>query len=208
MKRLSWMYVWLVCCLPMGAVAQERVESWQLLQEKEGVTIFMRERENSSVHEFKATVEVRTTPEAVEGLLRNVEVWVKWSKALRNPKILKHINEKEFISYQEINMPFFTKDRDLITHYIFSPLTEGFICRVINESDFLPLNTKFVRVPAYNALWVVKPKEAGVVTIIRQVYIEPGGKIPASIANADMRKTLHIWLTEMRKQLEFIPTPQ
>lgn len=197
-----------LCLLTMSLFAQEssyrfgeKIDDWKLVNEKNGIKVYFREGDNG-IREHKAIAQIRSTPEEIEQLLRNQQVWLLWSKVMRNPKTLQVISENEYLTYEEVDMPTPTKDRDLITRYVFEELPNGFICRVTNEPDFIPQNENMIRVPVYTALWVAKKVDDTHVELTRVCYLEPGGKVPEKFVNKNMKESAYDWLFGIRKYLE------
>jgi hypothetical protein len=180
----------------------EQIDDWKLVNERNGIRVFFREGHNNDIREHKAIAVIRSTPEEVEALLRNQQIWLLWAKVMRNPQTLKVVSENEYLTYEEVNMPPPTKDRDLITRYVYEKLPNGFICRVTNEPEFIPAKENMIRTPVYTALWVVKRLDDTHVELTRVCYLEPGGKVPERFVNKNMKQSAYDWLFGMRQYLE------
>jgi hypothetical protein len=74
--------------------------------------------------------------------------------------------------------------------------------RYLNEeAEYLPLQQGFVRVSRVKGFWQLKPYEGGV-EVVYQVHSDPGGSVPAWLANSFVVDAPFNTLINLRKLAE------
>jgi hypothetical protein len=61
--------------------------------------------------------------------------------------------------------------------------TKSITIAITNFPDFIATKDEFVRVPDFGGYWKLHPEKEGWVEVTYQVYGNPGGLIPAWLAN-------------------------
>ena len=86
--------------------------------------------------------------------------------------------------YSQFNAPWPVKPRDSIVRVATEFSADGSVMRYLNEeTEYLPLPQGFVRVSQLEGFWQLKPVEGGV-EVVYQVHSDPGGSLPAWLANS------------------------
>ncbi|ABL65550.1 START domain-containing protein [Chlorobium phaeobacteroides] len=139
---------------------------------------------------------------AVLALLYDVDVATQWVWKTREMKVLKELSEDEGrIVYQLVSAPWPVSDREIITlsqGYIDPETSEVFI-KLECRPDYLPLNDKYVRVPQLEGAWNIIPLSENQCRVVFRLHIEPGGEIPAWLANIAVIDTPFHTMNNMRE---------
>ncbi|NTW63440.1 MAG: cyclase [Chlorobiaceae bacterium] len=139
---------------------------------------------------------------AVLALLYDIEVATQWVWKTREMKVLKELSEDEGrIVYQLVSAPWPVSDREIITlsqGYIDPETSEVFI-KLECKPDYLPLNDKYVRVPQLEGAWNIIPLSENQCRVVFRLHIEPGGEIPAWLANIAVIDTPFHTMNNMRE---------
>ncbi|NTV93692.1 MAG: cyclase, partial [Chlorobiaceae bacterium] len=139
---------------------------------------------------------------AVLALLYDIEVATQWVWKTREMKVLKELSEDEGrIVYQLVSAPWPVSDREIITlsqGYIDPETSEVFI-KLECKPDYLPLNDKYVRVPQLEGAWNIIPLSENKCRVVFGLHIEPGGEIPAWLANIAVIDTPFHTMNNMRE---------
>lgn len=159
---------------------------WILKKDKNGIEVYTRSKEGSSFSEFKAITIItnRTLPEVLDVLL-DVENYESIFPDCVNPEILKQDGKYYDIHYMLTKGPFPVKDRDSVFEQITEVDKNGkhaFI--TLNPlPDYIPEKEGIVRVRNGSGYWDLTEDDNKNVTVIHQFHGEPGGDVPAWLAN-------------------------
>jgi hypothetical protein len=96
-------------------------------------------------------------------------------------------SENEQVHYMENSAPWPVSNRDGVYRFSFGHTEEGgsraVIVRVQAVPDYIPARKGKVRVPRSDGFWKVGPTATGV-RVTYQMHADPGGSIPAWMANS------------------------
>mgnify|MGYP000232109495 CR=1 FL=1 len=156
---------------------------WQLKKEQAGIKVYTRSVAGSNLDEFKGVATLPVSQEAIVAALKDVASLSKWLPDNKVARVLKQ-SPNHIYYYSVTDAPFPVDDRDAILHFHFRP--EGKNMRVSIEGlpDYLPEEENRVRIPSLKGFWYLEPKGAEQTQVTYQVLANPGGSIPAWLANA------------------------
>ena len=160
---------------------------WQLKKEKHGIEIYTRSVEGSSFHEFKAiTIIENTSVTQVLDVIFDVDNYETLYADCINPRILKKEGKYYDIHYVQTKGPLTVKDRDGIYEQTAELRDDGKYAMVYIKPlpDYIVVNEDMVRIRKGAGFWEMEETEPGVVKVTYQFHGEPGGEIPAWIANS------------------------
>lgn len=166
-------------------IFQLYADGWKYEKSSGGVTAYTRSVPGSSFKEYKVETEVEATLSQVVAVLMDVKSLPQWVDRCTEAAILKEISPVESITRTVTASPFPLKNREAIAH---GKLTQNSTTRVVTlESngrfDYLPLDNRYERVHSLRGKWVLTPKPGSKVHIQMIGHTDPGGIIPAAIAN-------------------------
>ena len=103
-----------------------------------------------------------------------------------NPQVLKQDSKYELIEYVQTKGPFTVKDRDSVVEMkaVFSNNGKQVIVQLKHIPDFIPEDKKMVRIQKGSGFWELSENDRHEVKVVYQFHSEPGGEIPAWIANS------------------------
>lgn len=159
---------------------------WELKKEKSGIEIYTRSVDGSSFDEFKA---ITTIPNTNLSDVLNVILDVKNYESLyadcMNPKVLKQDGKWYDIHYIQTKGPFTVKDRDSVIEQKTEISKNGKHARITLNSlpDYVPENKNIVRIQKGMGFWELQ-EDNNNVKVTYQFHGEPGGDIPAWLANS------------------------
>jgi hypothetical protein len=160
-------------------------DGWKYEKSSGAAVAYTRSVPHSSFREYKVETEVEATLTQVVAVLMDVRELPQWVDRCSEAMTLKEISPTESITRMVTTSPFPLKDREAIAH---GRLTQDASTKVVVlESnglfDYLPLDPKYERVHSLRGRWVLTPKPNGRVHIQLIGHTDPGGVIPAAIAN-------------------------
>jgi hypothetical protein len=109
----------------------------------------------------------------------------EWVYRSGGAQILQASDYAQAWVYGVVDAPFPMQDRDTIVRFDYrqEPATREIIITITNVPDFIPAEPNLVRVPDMGGFWRLQPEAGGWVRVTYQVYGDPGGWIPAWLAN-------------------------
>lgn len=159
--------------------------TWTLEKNENGIKIYTREIAGSSLKEYRAETTLKTSLNALLAVLDDAYNHKQWLYDCTESKRLKTINTFEGYNYYIQHTPWPLTNRDMITKYKVSqdPATKTITIQLTGSKDYIP-ETDNVRVPKLNGFWQFVPQANKEIKVVYQLHSEPGGSVPASLANA------------------------
>lgn len=193
-----------VLALTSGAVfAGSDTDGWTLERDKAGVKVYTRSIEGWSLKEYKAVVQIRATLAQVESALRDAPNRCKWIHNSYNTKDVKTISQNEIYTYCAIDAPWPVSDRDNVVHWKFNRLSDKEIRIDMNcAAEVYPEQSSTVRIKRLKGYWKLVDLGNGYVEVTQQVASEPGGSIPAWLANSSIVDTPFNTLFNLKQYVE------
>ncbi|OIN56213.1 hypothetical protein BLX24_25785 [Arsenicibacter rosenii] len=184
MNRLIAVTLNVVFCL-MGLAVRAQNTPWKLEKDKNGIQVFSRLPEGSRFKEMKVICEIDGTMSQLCAYVSDVEHYPEVVYKNKQAYLIKRINEREMLYYNETMLPWPVKNRDLVIHLTFIPDAAKKELRIHTENaaGYVAVQSDKVRVPYWRADWtVVKrgPDRLGIEYVFR---VDPGGEIPAWVIN-------------------------
>lgn len=181
MSRLF--HILLFCTLVNPCLAQY---NWELEKEKDGISVYLSDVPGSAYKAVKVECTLTGTYAKLVALLTNVSQFNKWIYNTKTSRILKENTPLDFIYYSETHMPWPLSNRDAIIHMRIKTdsLPRFLIINGTGEPDLFPEIFGMVRVTQYKASWKVTMPTPKTIQISYILELDPGGNIPAWIANS------------------------
>jgi hypothetical protein len=178
---------------------------WKLKKEKSGIEIYTRSVEGSSFAEFKGitTIENSNLFDVLTVIL-DVDNYESLFPDCMNPKILKQDGKWYDIHYIQTKGPFPVKDRDSVFEQKTEINEDGKYARVILNPlpDYIPENKDMVRIQNGTGFWELAEDENNNLSVIYQFHGDPGGDIPAWLANSFVVSHPFITLQNLKNRLK------
>ena len=178
--------------------------NWKLEKQKNGISVYLSDVSGSSFKAVKVECTLTGTYAKLIALLTNVSQFSNWIYHNKASKLLKQNTPLDFIYYSETYMPWPLSNRDAVIHLqIKTDSLPKFlsISGVGKPTYVLPVWAK-VRVPHYQANWKVTMPTANTIQISYLLEIDPGGDIPAWIANSYADKGPYGTFSKMAEELK------
>lgn len=176
------------CLLPILLVLIQFPESeWELKKDKDGIEVFTRSVGGSAFDEFKGITTIENCSlEEVLTVIFDVKNFDKLFPDCMNPKVLKQEGKFYNIHYIQVKAPWPVKNRDTIYEekVVIDKNGRHAIVTLKPLPDFIVEEKDFVRIREGSGFWEIEEDENKNVKVIYQFHGEPGGKIPAWLANS------------------------
>ncbi len=176
---------------------------WQLKKDEDGIQVYVRTNDESSFDEFKAVTRLENCSwEDAASLLVDVANYENWFPDCSISKVLEHKYKYKKVYYIETEAPWPVANRCGIyeqTVELFDNQPKAELVFVADTTRSIELGDK-VRITEALGKWTLEEKD-GSLNVIYQFKGNPGGDIPAWIANAFVVKHPFETLTNLKKQL-------
>lgn len=162
-------------------------ESWVKVIDAEGITVYTRPAAGSSIDEFKGITLIDADPEKIIKVIADHKNLTKWVANCIYAQLITTDNRTSSIIYQQIKSPWPVSDRDVIIRSSLVYEKNRVILYLKSVSDpAVPEKPGIVRIKDLAGTWILEKN--GTSTLVSyQIKINPGGSIPASLANRSSR---------------------
>lgn len=159
---------------------------WKLEKQKNGISVYLSDVEKTNFKAVKVECAITGTFAKLVGLLTNVSQFNSWIYKNKMSKLIRQNTPLDFIYYSETYMPWPLTNRDAIIHLKINTdsLPRFLTISGKGEPDFLSRISNKVRVPHFKANWNVTMPASNTIHITYILEIDPGGNIPAWVANS------------------------
>ncbi|MCG9879721.1 MAG: START domain-containing protein [Bacteroidia bacterium] len=163
----------------------------------------MRDYPGLAIKELKTVALFDCSVQTLVALITDIPEQKNYQFGCKRSEVLKRINRFEQIYYQELYVPWPFENRDGAFRQTVDNLStnkEAFILAK-SESDYLPKNKAFVRVPFMKARWHITQVNEHTCKAEYIIAVDPGGVIPAWLINLFIDKAPLESVRGMRKSL-------
>jgi hypothetical protein len=205
MKRAVSAIIAMICLFPGVSRAGSTADDWELRKSKDGILVFTRDIPGSGFKEFRAMTQVDASMTSILMLMEDIPSYPEWYTRLKEIKVLKIVSAREIILYQLLSVPFPADNRDSIFRVTVYRDQAGpsLTLRLESLPDYVPERKGVVRVKIISGSWTfTRTGTDGPYTVTYQMHSDPGGKLPAWIANAAVVKRPFTILKNMKKMLK------
>jgi START domain len=178
-------------------------DNWELQKDKENIKVYTKKVDGFSMKSSKVTSVLETTIPRLVAVMMDADNFYKVISGSKSSKLLKIINDTERIYYVSTEAPWPVSDRDGVYSMTFSqnPNTESVTITVGCLPDYIPEKEGYVRVPASEGVWKFTPLSNGKVEVTYHYVADPGGSIPAWLANSSVVNIPFETIKNLKKQV-------
>ena len=159
--------------------------SWELKKDKDSVRIYTRTLPDSKFNELRAEFNLHGNFIQLRKILQDVEQYPAWVYATKTSKLVEKHNANELVYYAEITAPWPISNRDYysVTRIWLDSADGKMHILSHNLPGAYPEMSHIVRIPLLKAVWTISPLSAGWIHVEYMLDWNPGGSIPAWLAN-------------------------
>ena len=160
---------------------------WNLKKDKDGIKIYTRSIEGSSFDEFRGITTIENSSlEEVLSVIFDVKNYESLFPDCMNPKVLKQDEKYYDIHYIQVKAPWPVKNRDTVYEQkaVVDENGKHAFVSLKPLPDFIAEDKDFVRIREGSGFWELDEDEGNNVKVTYQFHGEPGGDIPAWLANS------------------------
>lgn len=181
-----------VCCfvLILPSLSAQFGDGWEFIKEKDNIKVWTKPSENSSFKKVLIKSNFDATLSTLVMIGRDVKSYSDWVFRNIGSSVVETESKQSLIYHSVSDMPWPMEDRDAVVRNKVrqDPTTK----KVYIDSKMIqnhPFSKEGVlRAKEYHAQWVLTPLENNQVEVLLCVFAEPGGSIPAWLANLFLDK--------------------
>jgi hypothetical protein len=183
-------------------------QDWEFQKERDGIKIYTRNQESNPVKSFRGEMDLKTNMDKMRTLIGSIESFDWWDKGIKEIKVLGYEKEKFIRYYLIYDVPWPLSDRDLCVEALVTndSLTGRRVVRATPIFGLVPENPDLVRIKNYWQQWVMEPQANGMMHVILEGSVDPGGNIPAWLINMVITDTPLNVMRNVRQQVEISAT--
>lgn len=173
----------MACGLSVLLVGAAQAEDWKVAKNEDGIKVSLSEVPGSAYKAYQGVALIKAPLAKIQGLQEDVAGACAWIHECKTQKLLKHEGDKSW-TYTQFNTPWPVTPRDSILEVTSSVSPDGTLTRTLKGvPTYQPEEKGFVRVAQVDGFWKLVPKGDNLTEVTYQVHTEPGGSVPALIAN-------------------------
>lgn len=178
-------------------------DNWKKEIDKDGIIAFTRRVEGKPFKEFRGEVIIESSIPSLIKVISDVENSRCWQYRTKTARFINRDGNKIFY-YYEAQTPSFLKTRvsyqklELVSDTVSGEVT----LFLENIPPIEPIPNDCLEIPLTKGFWRLTPLENGKTKVELQMYFDPGGMIPAWLANLVVFETPYFTLSGLRKKLE------
>jgi len=179
-------------------------QDWNFIKERDGIKVYTRNEENNPVKSYRGEMDIHTTIEKISRIIGNIESFDWWDESIIDIKVLGFEKEKYIRYYFVYDLPWPLSDRDLCVESLITnnPVTGKRVVRASPLLGIVPEKPDLVRIKNYWQQWVMQPEDYGIMHVILEGSVDPGGNIPAWLINMVITDTPLNIMRKVREQAE------
>jgi carbon monoxide dehydrogenase subunit G len=193
-QRLFWIAI-IVLLLTFNASAQE---NWNLVKEQAGIKVYTKTESGSKYNAFKAEMQVSCKIENIVEVLKNTDSINNWIVNCKAVKLLKSEDNDQYY-YIETSLPFPFENRDMVYRFQYIEINSEQVKVIVTGiPEYIQPKEGIVRMVKTNGYWLLTSVDTDKTALTYQMHVEPGGLIPAWLANPFIKNVPFSTFKELR----------
>jgi START domain len=193
-QRLFWITI-TVLRLTFSASAQE---NWKLVKNEAGIKVYTKTESGSKYKAFKAEMQVSCKIENIVEVLKNTNSINNWVVNCKGVKLLKTEDNDQYY-YIETSLPLPFENRDMIYHFQYMEINSEQVKVIVTGiPEYIQPREGIVRMVKTNGYWLLTLIDTKKTAVTYQMHVEPGGLIPAWLANPFIKNVPFSTFKELR----------
>ncbi len=160
-------------------------EPWATAKSEDGITVLTRKGTGSPLKEFHGRITIKASLSALVAVLSDAPSYPTWQFECQSASLLTKTDFHNRTTYVINRAPWPVSNRDMVVRSI---LTQDKSSKTVTVwlqglPNAIPPKQGLVRVAALQGFWQLQPAGNGNVNVIYQMLVDPGGSLPAGLAN-------------------------
>jgi hypothetical protein len=177
--------------------------AWELKKDKDSILIYSRTGKDSKFNELKAVFDLPGNFSQLRSILEDVNHYQDWVYATKASHLIEKKNAGDLVYYSEISVPWPLSNRDFYSNTRIWLDTASRQLRISsqNVSKNYPVKNHLVRIPFLRAQWLITMPSSTRLHVEYTLAWNPGGSIPAWVANLFSTTGPFHSFSELRKKM-------
>ena len=179
--KISW-----VILLTSAILTSFGQYKWKLSKDKDGIKIYVSENPRSKFKSIKVECTFPGTFDKLIAVLTDVSHLKDWVYNTKTSYLIKKITPYDLYYYTETSIPWPMSNRDAVVHLkIIKDTSQSFVkVSSTSENRLVPEKEGKVRIVYSMVNWYVTMPTTKTISIIYTFEADPGGSLPAWLANS------------------------
>jgi len=178
--------------------------AWKLITDRNDIQVYMRHRDESRLKTFRGVTRITLEDEyALAALLEDYPSFPRWLHFVDGAEEFNR--EGPMLRYLRFTtqLPWPLNDREAVlearVEQSITPDFEGITVFLDNRPSLLPGNDRYVRFPEMEGIFQITRLGDNQAQVVYQLVLDPGGYIPAWLANVLLRDAPYFTLERLRR---------
>ena len=177
-------------------------DEWKEKLSKKDIIVYTRDTEKTKYKEFLAATTMTGTLEKFKKFITDVENYPEWIPDCKSIEIIEKNSPTDITYRMVLSIPYPFKNRDIIEQLQLTEMPDRIEVKITNHPKKIPEIKKYTRMPIAEGTWLVKELPDGKISVRFQYLADPGGSIPAWLANAFVVDSPYKTLLNLKKKME------
>ena len=199
MKRIAGTVIF-VLLVPLCVQSQD---ACKLKIDKDSIKVYTCHTDTSRFKSLVTELTVNSTLDQLARFVLDIPNYTRWQYNTIESKSIRKISDSEQIYRTVIEAPWPVTNRDMVVHLrlIYSEDKKNLVITADSQVGIVPYKEGLVRVPSSHAQWTVS-REGKKLRIRYMMQIDPGGAVPAWLANWVCAHAPYLSFRQLKAELE------
>lgn len=166
----------------MVAPAWADSDSWELARSEDGINVYLKTVEGTDFKAYRGEAIFPVTIAQIQEAQDDVPGSCQWIYNCESMQI-EEVEGKGLVIYSRYKSLGPVSARDSVVEVTLTEKADGGLERkLVGQPNLLPEEKGYVRIPELNGSWQLTPVEGGV-QVVYEIQAQPGGDVPAWVAN-------------------------
>ncbi len=196
--KLFWITL-IFLLLSFRAAAQE---NWNLVKEEAGIKVYTKTESGSKFKAFKAEMQLSCKIENIIYVLKNTDSINNWVVNCKGVKLLRTEDSDQYY-YIETSLPLPFQNRDMVYHFQYIEANREQVRVIVTGMPgYIQPEEGIVRMVKADGYWLLTSIDTDKTSVTYQMHVEPGGLIPAWLANPFIKNVPFATFKELRNVVQ------
>jgi START domain len=196
--KLFWITL-IFLLLSFRAAAQE---NWNLVKEEAGIKVYTKPESGSKFKAFKAEMQLSCKIENIIYVLKNTDSINNWVVNCKGVKLLRTEDSDQYY-YIETSLPLPFQNRDMVYHFQYIEANREQVRVIVTGMPgYIQPEEGIVRMVKADGYWLLTSIDTDKTSVTYQMHVEPGGLIPAWLANPFIKNVPFATFKELRNVVQ------
>jgi hypothetical protein len=197
-RRMHRKLCWITILLLLIVFKLSAQVNWKLVKEEAGIKIYTKTEPGSRYKAFKAEMQVNCKIETIVEVLKNTDSINNWVVNCEEVKLLSNGANDQYY-YIETSLPLPFANRDMVYHFQYIEINSKQVRVIVTGMpEYIQPKEGIVRMVKTNGYWLLTLVDTDKTDVTYQMHVEPGGLIPAWLANPFIKNVPFSTFKELR----------